>query len=321
MKTRRKVEAGLRTIVALAAGVLIAFMCMPGSAAAQARTGFTIQRYEPTAAGQWSFWVDRPRYHERFDLAAGLSFNYGHQPLLVNLTTASGTSRKRSIISDQLYGHLDVAATWLGRLEVSLSLPAALFEAGSATLGIEPGGFRFGDPRIGALLRFYGDAERDPFSVHVGTQVWIPIGGNEEHVGDRTARCAPRVVLAGSVGSWTWSALVALLLRGRASIGQLTAGDGNSVGSEMHVGVSGGYRDRTRRFALGPEAYFATTWSGGHAFKSTFTSLEILLGGHYEPLPRLLLGAAAGIGALREPGSPDARVIVRAGYAPVWAKP
>jgi hypothetical protein len=53
-------------------------------AAAQAtQTGFTINRYEPTAAGEWSFWVDHPWYSSMRYFAAGVTLNYGHNALQV----------------------------------------------------------------------------------------------------------------------------------------------------------------------------------------------------------------------------------------------
>jgi hypothetical protein len=56
----------------------------------------------------------------------------------------------------------------------------------------------------------------------------------------------------------------------------------------------------------------------GHAFERASTSVELTLGGHYQLFERLLIGAAVGIGALRAPGVPNARVLFRVAYSPIW---
>ena len=53
-----------------------------GQAAAQ-NSGFQLNRYEPTAPGEWSFWVDHPWYSKTRYFAAGLSLNYAHNPFIV----------------------------------------------------------------------------------------------------------------------------------------------------------------------------------------------------------------------------------------------
>jgi OmpA-OmpF porin, OOP family len=286
-------------------------------ALAQTSRGFTLQRYEPTAAGEWSFWADHPQYHEHLDLAVGLTLNYGHHPLVLGLRQLGGKFfEDRAIISQQVYGHLDLAVSMLGRLGLSLSLPVSLYENGQPAIGIEPGGVRPGDPRLGMTVRLYGEPLRDPFSVNLGAQVWIPNGGSAEHVGDRVARAAPRLLLAGYWRHLLWSFTSELLYRAKATIGNLPVGSGNTIGSEVQFGGSLAYADFDRHFTVGPEAVLATVVVGGDAFARDYTSLEVLLGGHYKIHDQWLLGLAGGLGALKAPGSPDRRLLVRVAYAP-----
>ena len=98
-----------------------------------------------------------------------------------------------SIIKHGLYGHLDVAGSFLDRVTIAFSLPVALYEKGTAIDGVAPlGGAAVGDPRLGIMVRAFGQPDRSPFSLNLGVTVWIPIKQDDHHMGDRTARVAPR---------------------------------------------------------------------------------------------------------------------------------
>jgi OOP family OmpA-OmpF porin len=295
---------------------LLALATTSSVGAAQAGQGFTLERYEPSPAGQWSFWIDHPQYSDPFLLKAGLTFDYGHHPLVLGIQKSSTFTETTAVISDQVYGHLDLAATMLDLLELSLSLPAVLYQTGEAAVGISPGHAAIGDPRIGVMARLYRDPIRDPFSISAGAQLWIPVGNTTNHAGDHSVRVAPRFVLAGMAAPVMWSFLGELMYRNQASIGSLPKGPGNSVGTELHFGARIAYADLERGYSIGPEAEMATVVAGGSAFNADYTSLEILFGGQYKIHHVVLVGLAAGIGALREPGNPDARIILRVAYAP-----
>jgi OOP family OmpA-OmpF porin len=82
------------------------------------------------------------------------------------------------------------------------------------------------------------------------------------------------------------------------------------------VGASIAYFDPARRFHIGPEALYSGTVIGGDARRG-YTSLEVLVGGLYNIAHQVLIGAAGGIGLLREPGTPDFRFLFRLAYAPL----
>ncbi|HNO67637.1 MAG TPA: hypothetical protein PKI49_03945, partial [Pseudomonadota bacterium] len=50
----------------------------PSAHAQDVKAGFQVNRYEPTAAGEWSFWVDHPWYSSTRYFAAGITLNYAH---------------------------------------------------------------------------------------------------------------------------------------------------------------------------------------------------------------------------------------------------
>ena len=290
---------------------------------AQTGQGFSLERYEPSPAGQWSFWIDHPRYHPEVDFSAGLTLDYAHKPLVLGIERDDGEFiEKLAVVEHQLYGHVDMALALVDRLELSLSLPVLLFQDGEAAAGVEPGDAAVGDPRLGALLRLAGDPMKDAISLNLGVRVWVPVDGNDSYVGDDYARFAPRLVLAGGATSFLWSATGEFLYRKEASIGTLESGDGNSVGSELHLGLALALTDPDHReFAIGPEVAFSTTVVGGEAFDEDYTSAEVLLGGHYKFAEVFMVGVAGGLGALASPGTPDGRVILRLAYAAEQEQP
>jgi outer membrane protein OmpA-like peptidoglycan-associated protein len=124
------------------------------------------------------------------------------------------------------------------------------------------------------------------------------------------------LVLAGGPKHVLWSFNGEFLYRNKATIGSFANADGSKVGSELHFGGALAYTDAKHEvFAIGPELELATTVIGGQAFDKDYTSLEVLLGGHYKIAHAWLLGLAGGLGALQSPGTPDGRVILRLAYA------
>ena len=92
---------------------------------------------------------------------------------------------------------------------------------------------------------------------------------------------------------------------------------GGTAGSELQLGASLYYADKERRFAVGPEAVMGTIVLPNQAFQPEATSLEVLAGFHYNIAHVLQLGAAGGVGLLRQPGTPDGRALLRLAYAPL----
>ncbi|MDB4968156.1 MAG: outer membrane protein, partial [Myxococcales bacterium] len=300
---------------------VLALLLAATTARAQSGRGFAIERYEPTPAGEWSFWVDHPWYtRSKYFAAAGLTLDYANKPLVFGTVDATGFQQTQSVIEHQLAMHLDIAGSFLDRVNVSLSLPVVLLERGTASNGVAPlGGGAVGDPRIGAMVRVFGQPLGSAISVHLGAFVWIPIAANDNHAGDAGVRFMPKLALGGFTHRLLWSFTAAYEYRANASIGALPSGNGNTVGSELQFGAGIAYADFGRRFAVGPEAIVATVVSagGGNVFASNYSSFEVLAAGHYNVKRQIQLGLAAGVGLSRAPGTPDARVIFRIAYAPL----
>ncbi|MEO6953671.1 MAG: OmpA family protein [Polyangia bacterium] len=286
---------------------------------AAAANGFSLERYEPTTAGEQTLATDHPWYSSTRWFAAGLTLDYARKPLVYGTHFPDNSFKETgSIIKHGLYGHLDLAGSFLDRVTIALSVPVALYEKGTTIDGVSPlGGAAVGDPRLGVMVRAVGQPDRSPFSLNLGVAVWIPTHQDDHHIGDRTARVEPKIVLAGLASSIRWSLTGAYQYRPKATIGNDPPASGNNVGSELQFGALIQYANLKYRFAIGPEAQLATVVSDHHGFARSYTSLEILGGAHYNIAEQVQVSVGAGVGLLREPGTPDARVIVRAAYAPI----
>ena len=310
----------MRLSAAIVACLALALVpCRPAHAQNQ---GFQLNRYEPTPAGEWSFLIDHPYYSSTRYFAAGLTLNYGHQPLVFGVGSATGSfTQTRPVIEHQLLGHLDLAGSFLDRVTIAASLPVTLFEKGQPLLGVAPAGGSVGDPRLGVMVRVYGQPDRSPFSLSLGAAVWIPLRAIDPslplHENEQGVRLLPKVVLGGLTHRIRWSFTAGFLYRPEASLGSFLTPDGSVTGSSIQLGAAIGYADTVRRFAIGPEALLSTVVVNGNAFRADYTSLEVLLGAHYNIASLIQVGVAGGLGVLREPGTPDARALLRLAYAPI----
>jgi outer membrane protein OmpA-like peptidoglycan-associated protein len=288
--------------------VFALIIAVPGLARAD-YSSFAVGRYSPSEAGEWSFWVDHPWYSNTRWFAGGLTLDYAHDPLVYRYDLGEKTTDV-AVIEHQLFMHFDLAVALSDRFTLSLSLPLELVEDGTVTSLASPSRTAtLGDPRLGMMIRLFGDSDESPISLHLGANVWFNIH-DHGNSGDRSVRILPRLVLAGLGHHIRWSFTGGYLIRSDASV-LPNAG----VGSELQFGALIQYADLKNRFAVGPEAMLGTVVE--HAFEGNWTSLELLLGFHYNVIKQIQTGVAVGIGLLSEPGTPDARVLFRLAYAPI----
>jgi OmpA-OmpF porin, OOP family len=281
--------------------------------------GFTLERYEPTPAGSWFLAVPQPWYSSTRYFAADFTLDYGHNALLGGRFDPE-FNRTVSIVEHQLVGHFDVAGSFLDRVQVSASLPLVLLERGTAAFGVSPNaGASVGDPRLGIMVRLWGQPDRSRLSLHLGGYVWIPVGTNDEHAGDQRARGLPEVVLSGMLKDHLrWALEVGFLIRAQQTLG---FGPANTAASEFRLGAAVAWADRARRFHVGPELTLTTALVGPQAGTRYGTGLELLAGAQYHIARMVMVGAGIGSGLMTVLGEPDVRVMVRVAYAPVRTPP
>ena len=291
--------------------------------------GFQVNRYEPTAAGEWSFWVDHPWYSSMRYFAAGITLNYAHNPLVFGRVGTNGSfTQTTAVIEHQFIGHVDLAGSFLDRVLLTASLPITFLEKGDPN---GAGGVRandnvsFGDPRVGVMIRLFGQPYRSAISMSIGGLLWIPLRGlvgSDSSLlpptgSDQVMRGMPKLVLGGLAKSIMWSFTGGVMIRPEAQIGTLRDPSGQTAGTELQIGAAIAYASFEKRLAIGPEFIVSTALLNGNAFKLDYTSFEALLGLHYNIARILQLGIGGGIGVLRQPGTPDGRVLLRLAYAPM----
>lgn len=288
--------------------------------------GFQINRYEPTAAGEWSFWVDHPWYSRTRYFAAGVTLDYAHNPLIAGLIRPDGSlTQTQSVIEHGLTGHIDLAGSFLDRILVTATLPITFVESGQTstlTSVRAASGPYLSDPRLGAWVRLYGQPYGNAFSLSVGGQLWIPLRGFvdelPEQASDQQARGLLRVAIGGLKHHILWSATAGMLFRPEARLGDVADTTGRTASSELQLGGALAYASTEHRFAIGPEVVLASRTSS--LFQQYATSLDVLASGHYNLARMIHVGVAGGLGLLRQSGTADARVMLRLAYAPL-AKP
>ncbi len=300
-------------------GIFAALLLVASVGLAQDR-GFALNRYDGTSAGSSQFLVERPWYSSVRLLAVGVTGDFAHNPLQPRQQTGRGPLTP--IVSNAISGHLDLAVSFLDRVQLSASLPVTFLETGTPELVSRVAPLQtigIGDPRVGLLVRVAGQPDLDGVSLHVGATVWIPIGGAASHQGDTGLRVMPRAVLAGAFGVGRWALDGAFLYRPYASLGPPALG--MTAASEARLGFALGASLLGNRLTFGPEAQFSMQVEGENAFAMNGMSLEVLGGLQYLIADRILLGVAGGAGFFGAAGTPDARGLVRLAWAPRSSEP
>jgi OmpA-OmpF porin, OOP family len=300
--------------------VVAALLGLGGRASAQ---GFQLERYEPNSSGAWFFAVQHPWYSSTRYFSAGVTLDYAHDPLLAGTRASGSFMTTQEIVEHALVGHLDLAASFLDRVQLSATLPVTLLERGSfsAPFDVGPIGRQaVGDPRFGAMVRLFGQPDRSGFSLHLAGDIWAPVGNQALHSGDDRARGLIQIIMAGYGASLRYAINLGFVIRGTSSFDPSGTAAGTHVGHALQAGVGLAYANKTYNFQIGPELLFDTVVANGHAFSQDYTSLDLLLGLQYNIAKQVLIGAAVGFGLVTEVGTPDYRAIFRLAYAPIREK-
>lgn len=308
----------------LALWLVPALLLLAKAPAAAPIQGFQLNRYEPTVSGSWFFAVEHPYYSSQRSLAAGLHLTYAHAPLRyaerdINLSVRENV---HAIIGHQIVSHFDVALAVRDRMLIHLSIPLVLFESGEPTFGITPlRTVAISDPRVTVTTRLYGHPHKNPWSAHISVSFWYPLralaSDLPQQSSDAGARLRVGAIFSGLLRGLLWSTSLAFVYRSNAQLGTGLEANGASVGPEAQVGLAAGYLLPKLRLVFGPEFLLSTSLLPSQAFRSTYTSLEILLGTQFNIAKAWQIGLAAGLGFLSAPGTPDGRLLLRFAYAPV----
>lgn len=275
--------------------------------------GFRLERYEPTSAGSSLLLVERPWYSLQRRFAVALTLGYAHRPLRF----FEGERALPAVVEHALGGSLDLAGSPLPWLQLRGSLPLTLLENGTTdpAAAVAPmDSATVGDPRLGASVALFRRPDTAAFSVHLGLDVWLPVGmAYTQHQGDIFVRGLPRLILAGGLPRglrWTFEA--GFLGRGDSHLG-----DGTRMivsGSEVQLGAALGYSTPSECLQVALEGRFAARVTQTSAPTGDALRGQLLVSAQLQAGPWLQLGAAVGSDFLT-PGAPDARALLRLGMS------
>ena len=161
---------------AIAAAVVLSVALVAPATAAQSRTGFAVNRFEPAERGSQHFVVDSLDLRAA-SAAAGATFDYAYKPLVVYDTTGAERS---ALVRHQALIHLGGSVVLAGRLRLALDAPVALYQDGEGAVvdgvTLSPSTApAFGDLRLAADVRVAGN-HGEPLSLAVGVRGWLPTG-------------------------------------------------------------------------------------------------------------------------------------------------
>jgi outer membrane protein OmpA-like peptidoglycan-associated protein len=248
---------------------------------------------------------------------AAVILDYAYRPLSIQ----EGSTRY-TLVSQQLFLHLDASLALFDRVLISLDMPFALAQGGESptVYGVSlasPSGAQVGDLRIGARVRIFGEPD-DPFQIAAGGYLYAPTGPDGSYAGDGSVRGAPQIVVGGRYGRFLYNASLGTTLRASSHAHTFDA----RIGAAALLG-------RDDFVQVGPELSIAAPFSNDALVSTTNaqialaspTSAELLLGAKLRFLSFLVVGAGAGPGLSQGYGTPVFFAVGSIGYEPRTPRP
>jgi outer membrane protein OmpA-like peptidoglycan-associated protein len=283
-----------------------------------AEEALALERFHPAPAGDRMFGVQSPFAAGDPGIHVMLLGDYAHNPLV--LRNQSDDRGLGSVVSSQLFLHLNANVALWDRIAVNVDVPVALLQDGDnpnpdgATPFQSPSGAQFGDLRLGLRLRLLGDYF-DPLQLAIGGYVWIPTGSGDDnsYVSDGSVRGLPQLIAGGRTDRFVWSAAVGPEIRGSKNFIGVTQGTAIQGGAGI-----GFLLGDERNFQIGPEFSVSTVLEDPDAQN---TNAEVLLGARYRFLSNFEAALGAGPGLTSGVGTPDLRVVASIAFTPEQKKP
>jgi outer membrane protein OmpA-like peptidoglycan-associated protein len=242
--------------------------------------------------------------------------DYAHNPLV--LRTISGNQNEGSIVTGQLFLHLNGGIALWNRLYVNADIPVAVVDSGGKTdvgnLPAAPSKAEFGDIRLGVRVRLWGEYW-DPFQIAIGGYVWAPTGASNAFVSDGKVRGLPQLIVGGRTDRIVWSAALGPDLRASQTFPAAGSGvQGVAQGSMFDYGAGlGVLLLDNRHLQLGPEVYGSLSFSN---LQKHNINAEVLVDLRYRVIDDLEIGLGIGPGITSGIGTPDLRGILMVAYTP-----
>ena len=285
---------------------------MAAASPALAQSGLALDRFDPAPAGDRMFGVQSPYAAGEATPHLMLLGDYAHDPLVIKTIPANQSIG--AVVKNQLFLHLDGGISLWNRLYVNADIPVALYENGdnptttTSETFASPSGAKFGDVRLGARVRLWGEYH-DAFQIAVGGYVWLPTGNKYAFVSDGKVRGLPQLILGGRVAErLVWSAAAGPEIQAADSYASI------SQGSMFKWGVgAGALLLDNRHLQLGAELSGALTFAD---VQKRTSNLELLFDARYRIVDDLEIGVGAGPGLTSGIGTPDFRGVLMIAYTP-----
>ncbi|MFT3773063.1 MAG: OmpA family protein [Minicystis sp.] len=302
-----------------AAGVTSgALLLAAANASAQ---GLPLDRFDPAPAGDRMFGVPSPFVAGHLTPHAGLLLEYAHNPLV--LSKVGSGDNVGTVLSSQMFLHINASFALWNRLAINLDLPIALLQKGeSPTVGTStfpsPNKAQIGDLRAGLRVRLFGEYH-DPFQIGLGGYVYIPTAPSGAFVGTGKVRGAAQLLLGGRTDRIVWSLAAGPQIQGSTSFSGVSQGTLVNVGAGIGVLLGD-----DRHFQIGPESYASFTVvkdpaATSDALRRT-ANVEVLLDARYRVIDDLEISLGAGPGLTAGVGTPDFRGVFMIAYTPEQKK-
>jgi len=275
--------------------------------------GFTLSRYEPAERGSRYFTLESLDWNATSP-TLGVVIDYAYKPLVVYRVTADDKQEIVAVARHFAVGHVGGTFNLGPRIRLGVDLPVVMYAEGTTEqVGLvtynAPHRSGLGDLRLGGDWRFYGAATHS-VRAGLGVRLYLPTGDPLAYGGDSTVRATLQLNAAGQIATHiAWAARVGAHVKGREATYA-----GAQLGSELQAGVAAGFRTSDGRLLIGPEVAASTTLS--HAFAAQSTSVDVMLGAHYDVTPNWRLGAGLGRGATVALGSPSMRGLLTLDWIP-----
>lgn len=268
-----------------------------------------LNRYEPAERGSEWFANESLDFRGAMRPAFGVTGDYGHAPYSLRGENGAPDSK---VISHAAYVHVGGALVLAKRFRVGLTLPIAVSQGGATRAGSDrvfraPDQGGIGDLRLSGDVRLFGEYG-GVFTLALGARLWIPTGNKAQYIGDGKVRVGPRLNIAGDLGAFVYSAGLGLVYRANGS-----PLNGHSAGTEATFNAAIGARVADKNLVIGPEVFGST--STGDPFAARSTPLALLVSAHYTA-HSFRIGAGAGPGLSRTPGTPEFRGLLSLEYTP-----
>ncbi|HMY15798.1 MAG TPA: porin, partial [Polyangium sp.] len=245
---------------------------------------FALNRFDPASAGDRMFGVPSPFVAGALTPHFMLVGDYAHNPLLVS--TAKSDQVIGAVVGSQFFVHLNATLALWNRLNININAPVALQQSGdNPSRGnqsfISPSGVQFGDLRVGARLRLFGDYN-DAFQAAVGGSLWIPTGASNSFVSDGRVRGMPHLIVGGRTPQVVWSFLAGMEFRPTQQFTTVIQGPMVRLGAGFGILLGD-----DNQFQIGPEINAALTVED---VSSRTTNLEAMLDARYRVVRDFELG-------------------------------